>query len=146
MEAGEFVVLYGKADFDWFTANLTIFDVGLAADRQVQHHRNFFTTIGTGECVFHRRRRYCMPSGRTTKAADRQSEGEKGKPRTKYHRTGPHDPRNLGISSIGPGKIGWHDKVYDWHDHQNAPPTWFATRLRDSHPHQYYDDDVHDGD
>jgi hypothetical protein len=53
MEAGEFVVLYRKADFDRFAAYFAIFDVGLAANGQVQHHRNFFTAIWTGECVFH---------------------------------------------------------------------------------------------
>jgi hypothetical protein len=53
MEAREFVVLYAKGDFDWFAANLAVFNVGLAADGQVQHHRNFFPAIWTGECVFH---------------------------------------------------------------------------------------------
>jgi hypothetical protein len=32
MEASEFVILYGKADLDWFAAYLAIFNVGLAAD------------------------------------------------------------------------------------------------------------------
>jgi len=66
IEAGEFVVFYGKADLDWFAAYLAVFNVGLAADGQVQHHRNFFSTMWTGEFVFHWRRRYCNRSGRTT--------------------------------------------------------------------------------
>jgi hypothetical protein len=69
IEAGEFVIFYGKADLDWFAAYLAVFDIGLAADRQVQHHRDFFSTIWTGEFVFHWRRRYCNQSGRTTEAA-----------------------------------------------------------------------------
>jgi len=53
IEAGEFVIFYRKADLDWFAAYLAVFDVGLAVDGQVQHHRNFFSTIWTGEFVFH---------------------------------------------------------------------------------------------
>jgi hypothetical protein len=68
-EAGEFVICDGKADLDWFAAYLAVFNVGLAADGQVQHHRNFFSTIWTGEFVFHSRTRYCNRSGRTTGAA-----------------------------------------------------------------------------
>jgi hypothetical protein len=68
IEASEFVIFYGKADFDWLAAYLAVFNVGLAAYGEVQHHRNFFPTIWTGEFVFHRRRRYCNRSGRTTEA------------------------------------------------------------------------------
>jgi hypothetical protein len=54
-EACEFVVFNGKADLDGFAAYLAVFNVRLAADGQVQHHRNLFSTIWTGEFVFHRR-------------------------------------------------------------------------------------------
>jgi hypothetical protein len=68
-EAGEFVIFYDKADLNWFAAYLAVFDVGLAADGQVQHHRNVFSTIWTSKFVFHWIRRYCNRSGRTTEAA-----------------------------------------------------------------------------
>jgi hypothetical protein len=69
IEADELVIFYGKADLDWFAAYFAVFDVGLAVHGQVQHHRNFFSTIWTGEFVFHWKRRYCNRSGRTTEAA-----------------------------------------------------------------------------
>ena len=53
MEAGEFVVLNGEADLNWFAAYFAVFNVGLAGDGQVQHHRNFFPTVWTAELVFH---------------------------------------------------------------------------------------------
>ena len=69
IEVGEFVIFYGKADLDWFAAYLAVFDVGLSPDGQIQHHRDFFSTIWTTEFVFHRRRRYCNQFARTTGAA-----------------------------------------------------------------------------
>ena len=68
VESRDVVIFHGKADLDWFAAYLAVFDVGLAADGQVQHHRNFFSTIWTGEFVFHGRTRYCNRSGRTIEA------------------------------------------------------------------------------
>lgn len=53
IEASEFVVLYGKADLDWFAAYLAVLNVGLAVDGQVQHHRNFFSTVWTDKFVLH---------------------------------------------------------------------------------------------
>ena len=52
-EAGEFVILYGKANFDWFAAYFAVLNVALAADGQVQHHRNLFSTVWAGKFVFH---------------------------------------------------------------------------------------------
>jgi hypothetical protein len=53
MEASEFVVLYGKADLDWFAAYLAVLDVGLTANGHVQDHRNFFSTVWTDKFVLH---------------------------------------------------------------------------------------------
>jgi hypothetical protein len=52
-KASELVICNGKADLDGFAAYLAVFNVGLAADGQVQYHRNFFSTVWTGEFVFH---------------------------------------------------------------------------------------------
>jgi hypothetical protein len=53
VEGSDFIILYGKADLDWFAAYLAVFDVGLTADGQVQHHRNLFATIWAVKLVFH---------------------------------------------------------------------------------------------
>jgi hypothetical protein len=53
VEAIEVFALYGEADLNWFAAYFAVFNVRLAASGQVQHHRNFFSAIWTGEFVFH---------------------------------------------------------------------------------------------
>jgi len=49
VEAIEVLALYREADLNWFAAYFAVFNVGLAASGQVQHHRNFFSAIWTGE-------------------------------------------------------------------------------------------------
>ena len=49
----EVVIFYSEGDLDRFAAYLAVFDVGLAANRQIEDHRNLFTAIWTGEFVFH---------------------------------------------------------------------------------------------
>jgi hypothetical protein len=52
-ELRERIILYAVTDFDRVAANFAIFDVGLASNRQIQHHRNFLSAIGAGKGVFH---------------------------------------------------------------------------------------------
>jgi hypothetical protein len=52
-EAGEFVVFHGVTDLDGIAANFTILNIGLAANRKVQHHRYFFSAIGAKEEMLH---------------------------------------------------------------------------------------------
>jgi len=53
VEGSEVIVFHSKADLNWFTAYLAVFDVGLTSHGQVQEHRNLFTTIWTVKLVFH---------------------------------------------------------------------------------------------
>jgi hypothetical protein len=53
VEGRKSVILDCIADLDGLAANLTVFDVGLATDRNVQDHRDFFPAIRAGEAVFH---------------------------------------------------------------------------------------------
>ncbi len=58
----------GIADLDWGAADFTVLDIRVAAHRKVQDHRNFFSTIGAGEGVFHGAVRYRKFLGLTTEA------------------------------------------------------------------------------
>ena len=46
-------VLNGVTDLDGPAADLAILDVGLAAHRRIENHRNFLSAIRTGKCVLH---------------------------------------------------------------------------------------------
>jgi hypothetical protein len=52
-EAGERVVLHAVTDLNWIAADFAILDVGLTANRKVQHHRNFFPTVRAIEKMLH---------------------------------------------------------------------------------------------
>jgi hypothetical protein len=52
-EAGESVVFHCVSNLNGFAANFTILDVDLAADRKVEHHRNFFPAIWALEEMLH---------------------------------------------------------------------------------------------
>jgi hypothetical protein len=54
VETSERIVLYAVTDLDWVAAHFTVLDVALAANRQVENHRNLFSAIGATEGVFHR--------------------------------------------------------------------------------------------
>ena len=54
VETSKRIVLYTVTDLDWVAADFTVFDVALAANRQVENHRNLFPAIRTSEGVFHR--------------------------------------------------------------------------------------------
>ena len=47
------MVLDGIGDLDRAAADFAVFYVGLAADGEVQDHRNFLATVRAGESVFH---------------------------------------------------------------------------------------------
>lgn len=53
VKARENVILDCIADLDGLAADFTVFDVGLATDRNVEDHRNFFPAVRAGEAVFH---------------------------------------------------------------------------------------------
>jgi hypothetical protein len=42
------------ADVDWLAADLTILDIRLRVNGNIENHRNLLPTVGTGEEVFHR--------------------------------------------------------------------------------------------
>jgi hypothetical protein len=52
-EAGESVVFHGVRNLNGITANFAILDVSLPANRNIQHHRNFFPAIGAMEEMLH---------------------------------------------------------------------------------------------
>ena len=52
-ELRERIILYAVTDLDWVTANFAVFDVALTSNRQVENHRNFFSTVGAGKGVLH---------------------------------------------------------------------------------------------
>jgi hypothetical protein len=52
-ELGERMILYAVTDLDRVTANFAVFDVALAPNRHVEHHRDFFPAVGAGKGVFH---------------------------------------------------------------------------------------------
>jgi hypothetical protein len=54
VETSKRIVLYAITDLDWVAADFTVFDVALAANRQVENHRNLFPTIRAMEGVFYR--------------------------------------------------------------------------------------------
>ena len=54
VETCERIVLYAVTDLDWVAANFAVLDVALAANRQVENHRNLFPAIRANEGVFHR--------------------------------------------------------------------------------------------
>jgi hypothetical protein len=51
-------VFDGIGDLKRVAAHLTVFDIGVMANREVQDHRDFFAAEGTGEGVFHDQVRY----------------------------------------------------------------------------------------
>ena len=53
LEVSQGVVFDGIADLEGVAADLTVFDVGVTANREVQDHRDLFAAKGTGEGVFH---------------------------------------------------------------------------------------------
>jgi len=52
-EAGERVVFRAVTDLDRIAAHLAIFDVNLAANGKIQHHRNLFSAIRAMEEMLH---------------------------------------------------------------------------------------------
>jgi|HubBroStandDraft_4_1064222.scaffolds.fasta_scaffold723495_1 hypothetical protein len=54
VEASQRIVLYAVTDLDWAAANLTVFDVALPANRQVENHGNLFPAVRAREGMFHR--------------------------------------------------------------------------------------------
>jgi hypothetical protein len=65
-EVSERIVLYTVTDLDWVAADLAVFNVDLAAHRQVENHRNLFPAIWAGERVLHQEsmlQRLCDLSG-----------------------------------------------------------------------------------
>lgn len=52
-EVDERIVFNGITDLERVAAHLTVFDVGVPVDREVQDHRNVCAAKGTGEGVFH---------------------------------------------------------------------------------------------
>lgn len=53
LEVSEGIVFDGIADLERVAADLTVFDVGMAVNREIQDHRNLSPAKGTGEGVFH---------------------------------------------------------------------------------------------
>jgi hypothetical protein len=53
IETSERIILYAVADLDWVAADFAVFNVSLTANRQVEDHRNLFSTIRAVEGVFH---------------------------------------------------------------------------------------------
>jgi len=53
LEVSEGIVFDGIAELEGVAADLTVFDVGMTANREVQDHRNLSPAKGTGEGVFH---------------------------------------------------------------------------------------------
>jgi hypothetical protein len=53
LEVDEGIVFDGITDLERIAAHLTVFDVGVTVDGEVQDHRNFRAAIRTGEGVFH---------------------------------------------------------------------------------------------
>lgn len=52
-ELSQGIVFDGVADLEGVAADLTVFDVAVTVNREVQDHRDLFATKGTGERVFH---------------------------------------------------------------------------------------------
>jgi hypothetical protein len=52
LEVDKGIVFDGITDLERIAANLTVFDVGVTVDREVQDHRNICAAKGTGEGVF----------------------------------------------------------------------------------------------
>jgi hypothetical protein len=50
---GERIVLHGVRNFDGVTADFAIFHIDLAANRQVENHRNLLPAIWADKEVFH---------------------------------------------------------------------------------------------
>jgi hypothetical protein len=53
LEVSQGIIFNGIADLKRVAAHLTIFDIGVTVNREVQDHRDFFAAEGTGEGVFH---------------------------------------------------------------------------------------------
>lgn len=53
LELSQGIVFDGVADLERVAADLTIFDVAVTVNREVQDHRDLFATKGAGEVVFH---------------------------------------------------------------------------------------------
>jgi hypothetical protein len=47
------LVFDGIGDLEGIAAHLTVFDISVTANREVQDHRNLFAAKGTGKGVFH---------------------------------------------------------------------------------------------
>ena len=52
------IVFDGIANLKRVTAHLTVFDIGVTTNREVQDHRDLFAAKGTDEGVFHDQVRY----------------------------------------------------------------------------------------
>jgi hypothetical protein len=52
-ELSQGTVFDGVADLEGIAADLTVFDVAVTVNREVQDHRDLFATKWTGEGVFH---------------------------------------------------------------------------------------------
>ena len=53
VEVSEDIVFYGVGKLDGVAADFTVFDVGMAGNREVQDHRNLFLAIGAAKGVLH---------------------------------------------------------------------------------------------
>lgn len=53
IELSQGVVFNSVADLERVAANLTVFDVAVTVNREVQDHRDLFAAKWTGEGVFH---------------------------------------------------------------------------------------------
>jgi hypothetical protein len=58
LEVDEGIVFDRITDLERIAAYLTVFDVGVTVDREVQNHRNARATKGTDEGMFHNHIRY----------------------------------------------------------------------------------------
>jgi hypothetical protein len=55
LEVRQIVGFDSIADLKRVAADFAVFDIGVAVNREVEDHRNFFSARGTGEKVFHGR-------------------------------------------------------------------------------------------
>ena len=53
LEVSQGSIFDGITDLKRVTAHLTVFDIGVTVNREVQNHRDLFAAKGTGEGVFH---------------------------------------------------------------------------------------------
>src|SRR5688572_1085082 len=68
VEVSEGIFFYGIAKLDGIAADFTVFDVGVAGNREVQDHRDLFPAIGAAKGVFHRASKVPQSTGHDNRA------------------------------------------------------------------------------